>query len=197
MRKLAWMVGLLVLGRFSSSPMAAQEVSITVPAITVIDEQDRHYDVGDVLQLNSHAPDVHRVGGTRNLHVRILRGSRNELQTRKYRSADGCVLYPSSLFRATEYDGGIKIQTVDKRDGSLVDVVLTENWLSSSGGRKIGDQSYLLVFEIAEHEEDILKLRDADVEHYFNIGFAFIVRAPQQRLDEAKVQAIMLAESSA
>ncbi|HVT57490.1 MAG TPA: hypothetical protein VHR45_03745 [Thermoanaerobaculia bacterium] len=189
---------MLLLGRVGNAPVAAQEVSIKIPVIAVIDEQERHYDIGEALQLNSRAADLRRAGGSQNLRVRIMRGSTDDLLHRfRNRSADGCLLYPSSLFRAKEYDGGIKIQTVDKRDGSLVDVVLTEKWLGVSADRRIRDQRYVLVFEIAEHEEEILKLREEDVEPYLKIGFNFVVRAPEQPLDAARVEAIMLAESSA
>ncbi|HEX4919764.1 MAG TPA: hypothetical protein VFV92_03390, partial [Candidatus Bathyarchaeia archaeon] len=193
--RIAQSITVVLLGCLYGVAVEAQQTRIAVPAITFLDEQPRAYRVGEALKLNGNYQDLKRVGGASNLQVRIFKASREDLLYRfKNLTSDGCVIYPSRLYKAREYDGGVKILSKSDRPSPII---LTESWLATNGKQQVFDQDYLLVFERSGETGEILKLREQDVKPYFAIGFAFVVKAPTRPLKGMQVEVLARAESAA
>jgi hypothetical protein len=168
---------LLVWAISAGVAQAQSEPAISIPAIRVLDKQYREYRIGDDFKVNLSAADLKQAGGASALRLRIVRGSRVDLLgSLRYPASDGCLIYKSSFFLAQEYNGGLRVQFLDKRA-----VVFTNRWLSSGAGDKLADQHFVLVLERGGTEaKEILKLRPEDAEAYFDKGFEFVVKSPQR-----------------
>jgi hypothetical protein len=195
--RITYSITLALLGCLCGGTVEAQQAHIKVPAVRVIDEEGRAYRVGEALKLNLDYRDLKPLGGANNLQVRIFKASREALLHRfKNLASDGCVIYPSRLYKAREYDGGIRILSTSSGSGRPSPVILTESWLAT-GGDLVFDQYYLLVFEQKGEPGEILKLREQDVEPYFRIGYEFVVKAPARPLKGMQVAALAREESAA
>lgn len=155
---------------------AQSEPAISIPPIRFLDAQYREYAVGDMFKVNLSYADLQAAGGAQALRLRIFRGSRADLLGAfRYPASDGCLIYRTGLFRAKDYNGGLRVLSGDQN------VVFTNRWLSSAAGNLLADQHYVLILERGGGEaRQILKLRPEDARTYFERGFELVVKSPQR-----------------
>ena len=170
--------GLLLLAG-SAQCQEAQEPAIEIPRIEFLDAQLRGFGVGEIFKVNVKQADLRSAGGVDKVRLRIFRGSKADLLgPLRYPAPDGCLIYRSGFFRAAEYSGGLRVQSMSRHD-----VIFTNQWLESRADGSLSDQRFMLILEKEPVAREILKLRQEDAQAYFDTGFEFVVQAPRRPVE--------------
>ena len=161
------------------TPLAAQaeEPLVRVPALEFIDSSGYVYTVGEPFKINVDYSPLQARGDLDKLRARVFRGTYESLSKDvEKRLVGNCVAYYSTVFKPTEYNGGIDFG-----------INFDEQWLHPVGSATLREENYLLVFELDGPQGRWLELDRNSVGRYFRQGFSFTVQPDHSvRPEEAR-----------